>query len=116
MQVDVGRADIPGIIEGYAGQRGHSAQFLSVGTLDVLGTVLDLSGNPTVLTKVHSKVLLGGTPGGHPHVSVSGPDLFSDLVVGPEVTKRYGVTAEYFSLQTSSPISGMMVFVRNVTR
>ena len=86
-----------------------------MGTLDVLGTVLDLSAKPTVLTKVHSRVLLGGTLGGHPHVSVSVPDEFSDLVVGPEVTKRFGVTAEDFSLRTSSPISGMVEFMRNVT-
>ena len=74
---------------------------LSVGTLDVLGKVLDLSADSAVLTKVDAKVLLDRSR--HRGVSVAGPGEFSDLVVAPVVTKRYNVTAEDFSLWELEP-------------
>ena len=71
--------------------------FLSVGTLDVLGTVLDLSINTAVPTKVLSKVSLDRSTDGHRHLSVGGSGQFTDVIVAPEVTKCYGVTAETLS-------------------
>ena len=74
---------------------------LYVGTLDVLERVQDLSANSAVLTKVHPKVL-AGSPGGHRHVPVAGQGKFSEFVVFPEAAKFHDVTAEDFSLWTSS--------------
>ena len=92
---------VPGIID-VTLINDDTPHILSVGTLDVLGTVLDLSASSEVLTKVHSKVVLDRSPRGHRHESVAGQGEFSDMLVAPADTKRYGVTAEDFSLQTSS--------------
>ena len=63
-------------------------RIMSVGTLDELEKVLDMSANSAVLTKVHFKLFLDGSPSGHRLVSVAVSSEYSDVVEAPRCDSR----------------------------
>ena len=85
---------VPGIIEVTLIDE-DVAHSLSVGTLDVLGTIF-------VQLSSFGERTLQSIAGPITPRSVDGSGRFADFVVAPEVTKRCGVAGEDFSLRPNS--------------